>query len=130
MSASDSGSGEFELTAEQVEVIAAGLYQLAACDGVDESGRELALIREFVEEAGYGNLSKGLAELPFDPATAFEVLDSSWLRKVFLEAALLVVKADGVVTDEERETFEWMAMAFGVAGGVDEIERQIQGVSL
>ena len=119
----------FDLTAAQVETIAAGLYQLAACDGIDEDGNEVALIREFTEEAGYADLNGRLAELWFDPAAAYRVLDSSWLRKLFLEAALLLVKADGVVTDAEREMFEWMAMAFGIAGGYAEIEAQIQGAS-
>ncbi|MFT5430760.1 MAG: hypothetical protein ACI9OJ_001437 [Myxococcota bacterium] len=119
-----------DLSAEQVETMAAGLYQLAKCDGLDQSGVEMALINEFVADAGYAGLADRLSELSFDPASAFRVLDSSWLRKLFLEAALLVVKADGVISDEERETFEWMSMAFGIAGGLDAIESQIADASL
>ena len=118
------------LSAEQVETIAAGLYHLAASDGLDAEGKELALIREFVTDAGHSHLIETIADLPFDPATAYGILDSSWLRKLFLEAALMMVKADGVVSDEERETLAWMTMAFGVAGGYDAIEAQIQGQSL
>ena len=44
-----------QLTAEQVQTIAAGLYALAASDGADD--REVVIIREFVTDAGYPALS-------------------------------------------------------------------------
>jgi len=109
----------------QVEVFAAGLYQLSACDGIDD--RELALIHDFCDEAGVPELSDRLDRLPFDPATAYKVLESSWLRKVFLQAALMIIRADGTVSDGERETLSWMAMAFGIAGGFDAIVEQVEG---
>lgn len=126
----DQGTAQagFELSREQVSTFAAGLYQLASCDGIDDS--ELALIREFVEEAGEADLSGQLENLHFDPATAYGILESSWLRKLFLKAALLLVRADGVVSEAERENLQWLSMAFGVPGGYDALVADVEGDAL
>jgi hypothetical protein len=110
---------KFDLTRDQAKTIAAGLYQIASADGFDDSGSERALLLSFLEEAGYPEFGKDLASLPFDPATAYTVLDTSWLRRIFLQAAVIMVRADGKITDAEHEMLSWIANAFGVAGGVD-----------
>ena len=119
---------DLDLTVEQVRTIAAGLYALAASDGADD--RELTIIQEFVADAGHPELGEHLQTLQFDPATAFRVLETSWLRRLFLKAALIVVRADGVISDAERETFDWMTVAFGISGGLDALLQEIEGVSL
>ena len=121
-------SNELELTRDQIEIFAAGLYQLALCDGVDDS--EISIIKEFCEEVGVPELANELDGLVFDPATAYSILGTSWLHKIFLESALLVVRADGKVSDAEREMLSWMAMAFGVAGGYDAVEQAVAGQAL
>ncbi len=118
----------FALNTNQIETFAAGLYQLAACDGIADD--EVAIIREFVTEAGIPDLANRLEGLPFDPATAYDVLESSWLRKLFLQAALLIVRADGKVTDDERETLSWMTVAFGITGGYEALEAQLADQTL
>jgi hypothetical protein len=117
-----------QLQPAQIEVFAAGLYQLAASDGVCE--QELTIIREFVEEAGAPDLVARLPELSFDPATAYQTLGSTWLRKLFLQSAVMVIRADGEVSDAERETLGWMAMAFGVPGGYDGVVAALEGVAI
>ena len=118
----------FELSQEQIQAIAAGLYQLAVCDGMADS--EVALIQEFLQEAGASDLVDRLPDLFFDPATAYRVLESSWLRSVFLRSALMLVQSDGVVTDAEREALDWMCSAFGVDGGYDGLLNAVQGQAL
>lgn len=114
----------FSLNRDQIEVFAAGLYQLSSCDGVDE--RELAVIHEFLSDVCAEDLIDRLPQLPFDPATAYKTLESSWLRSLFLKCGLVVVMIDGKITKEEREYFEWMAALFGVQGGVDGLVQQMQ----
>jgi len=120
--------GDLNLTLEQVRTIAAGLYALAASDGIDD--REVAIINEFVVDAGYPEVGDSLSALNFDPAAAFHVLETSWLRRLFLKAALILVRADGTVSDAERETFDWMAVAFGIVGGLDALLEETHGVSV
>lgn len=123
-----SQSNDLDLTKEQVEMFAAGLYQLASCDGIDQT--ETAIINEFVTEAGFPKLSEGLAALTFDPAAAYAIFGSSWLRRLFLKAAIMVIQADGTVSDAERETLAWMSVAFGVTGGYDALATEVAGSEL
>jgi hypothetical protein len=61
---------------------------------------------------------------------AYEALESSWLRGIFLKSALLLVRADGEVSAEERDTLTWMASAFGVHGGYDALVESVGEESL
>ena len=128
MSTSNADASGPELTREQIEVFASGLYQIAVCDGVD--GREVEIVEEFLRDTGASELVAQLSKLDFDPARAYRVLETSWLRSLFLRAALLVVRADGVVSEPERETVKWIADAFGIAGGYDGLVDQLEGQSL
>ncbi len=121
-------SATLSLSPMQIEVIAAGLYQLAACDGVDE--QEIQVIREFLEDTGASELIHRLPELNFDPAHAYRILETSWLRGLFLKAAYLLIKADGKVTDEGLQTLDWMCSAFGIQGGAESLESQLKEQSL
>ena len=122
-------SDPFHLTRDQAATIAAGLYQLAKSDGFDEAGTERALILSFLEDSGHSELIGSLEELHFDPASAYQTLNTSWLRKVFLQAAVILVRADGHVSAAERESLGWIASAFGVPGGVDALLSDTQGHS-
>ena len=127
----DQGGAEgagFGFTRAQVKAFAAGLYHLAACDGVDE--REVAIIAEFVRDAGCGDLADVLPSLDFDPVQAYQLFESSWLRGLFLRAALLVIKSDGSVSEQEIETLDFMAEAFGIQGGYEGLLAQVEGQSL
>ncbi len=124
---SDNGGG-LGLSRKQIRVFAAGLYHIAACDGLDD--RELQIIREFLSDAGAPDLGDELEGLSFDPVQAYQALESTWLRSLFLRAALLVIRQDGEVSDAEVETIDWMAEAFGITGGYKELIGQIEGESL
>ena len=56
------------------------------------------------------------------PWPSFEV---DWRR-----AALLVIRQDGEVSDAEVETIDWMAEAFGIAGGYQGLIGRIEGEAL
>ena len=105
-----------ELSREQTQTIAAGLYHLAAVDGVHED--EVAMIRAFLVEVGEPELADRLPELTFDPVEAYAVLESSWLRTLFLRAAVRLIEADRDVTPAEADTLDWMARVFGIEGGL------------
>lgn len=120
--------GGFGFTRDQVTAFAAGLYSLAACDGVDD--REVAIIKEFVSDAGYAELGERLASLSFDPVEAYRLFESSWLRGLFLRASLLVIKSDGAVSDGEVEMLDFLTEAFGVPGGYEGLLARVEGESL
>ena len=126
-SQSNAGAG-FHLSKKQIEVFAAGLYHLSACDGITEE--ETAIIHDFLVDAGAPGLTDALAGMSFDPVNAYEVLETSWLRRLFLRAALLVIQSDGRVSNEEQETIDWMASAFGIDGGYSALVEELQGASL
>ena len=113
---------------EQALTFAAGLYALASSDAID--AREQELIDEFLKEAGVTDMGGQLSTLSFDPVHAYQVFESSWLRRLFLKAALLLVKIDGEVTEPEKETLAWMTDAFGVSGGYEALSAQVEGESL
>jgi CBS domain-containing protein len=122
------GNPMLELTRKQVEVFAGGLYTLASSDGIDP--RELSVIREFLESVGAPDLAEKLPELRFDAVDAYHALQTSWLRGLFLRAALLLVRSDGAVTDKERETLTWMADVFGIQGGYEALVAKVEGEKL
>lgn len=119
---------ELYFTREQAEAFAAGLHLLASADGVHEHEREL--IDEFLAEAGAPDLSARLDELRFDPVVAYEVFETTWMRSLFLKAALLVIRVDGDVSEPEKETVNWVCEAFGVAGGYEELSASVEGETL
>ena len=114
-----------ELTNAQIEVFAAGLYAVAQSDGLQDS--ELTLFNAFLEDAGAPHLVERLPELTFDPVRAYDTLAASWLRKLFLKAALMVIRADHEVTEAEQEMLVWIAGTFGVDGGYAGVVEAIDG---
>ena len=119
---------DFTLTRPQIEAFAAGLYQIAACDEIHE--KEVELIREFLTDTGAGELAAKLPVLYFDPAQSYAALESTWLRSLFLQSALLLVQVDGEVSENERDTIGWIARAFNIPGGYDAVAAHVQGASL
>jgi hypothetical protein len=101
------------LAPEVVEVFARGLYHLANVDGIDE--REKTLIREFLAEAECGLTLENLADGSFSALEAAMVLETTFLRSVFVKLAIAMVKADGVFSDAERQAIGEIADAFGMS---------------
>jgi len=98
------------LTPDVIDVFARGLYHLATVDGIDE--REEKLIREFLEETGSSLRYEELGEADFSVTEAAMVLETSHIRRVFVKAAVALVKADGVYSDAERQAVGQLADAF------------------
>jgi uncharacterized membrane protein YebE (DUF533 family) len=106
---------EIEISDEQAEAIARGLFAVARAEGgVHE--KEKALLMGFYAEAAGG--SRSLAELERAPdATPEEMaaaLTSDALRKVFIKTCILMGWADNSFDGKERELVGRYAKALGV----------------
>lgn len=97
---------------QRARVFARGLYHIAACDGVPR--RERSAIQAFIDAVGVPDTLDSLAAEPFDYGEAAAVLDSTWLRRTFVQACRLMVQMDGKVSPLERDTLRAMAVALGI----------------
>jgi DnaJ-domain-containing protein 1 len=117
------------LTPEEVDVFARGLYHLANVDGIDD--REEQLIREFLDEAQSDLSIDDLKASPFLPTEAALMLRATYLRRVFIRAAVALVKADGKYTDRERRAIGEIADAFGMSNSeFGDLEQEAERMSL
>lgn len=127
MTEASSSSGG--LTPEVIDVFARGLFHLANVDGLDE--REEKLIREFLEETGSDLKYEDLQGSAFSPMEAAMVLETSHIRRVFVMAAVAMVKADGVYSDAERHAIGELADAFDMSNAeFGDLEQQAIRLSL
>jgi tellurite resistance protein len=101
------------LAPEVIDVFARGLFHLANVDGID--GREENLIREFLAETGSEVRYEDLRGSEFSVMEAALVLETSHIRRVFMTAAVALVKADGVYSDAERKAIGELADAFDMS---------------
>ena len=97
---------------EAIEVFARGLFTIASVDGIEP--REEKLIREFLAESGCKLAFEQLGDAGFSPLDAAQVFDTSYLRRVFVRAAIALVRADGHYSDGERHLLGEIADAFGL----------------
>jgi hypothetical protein len=88
------------MTEEQVDVFARGLYHVAGVDGVDPS--EMKLIKGFLKDAGHPEIEKTLEGSSFHVAE-LAGLETSFLKRVFLKACLVLIRGDGKITDAEKD---------------------------
>jgi tellurite resistance protein len=97
---------------QEVEVFARGLWYLATIDG-EADPREEAMIKEFLEETkstlAWSEVTRG----DFAPLEAANLLEATFLRRIFMKLAVAVVHADGVYTDNERQAIGEFADVFG-----------------
>lgn len=113
---------------DQAEIFARGLYWLADIDGIDD--REVELIRAFLEEVGQRGLLGSLGKGAFDITAAAEALETSFLRRVFLRTAIVLLQADGEISPEELEAVRSVAIAFEQEEHLDELLQEAQGQTL
>ncbi len=104
-----------ELEPQEIEAFARGLWYLATIDG-EAHETEQKLIREFLAETGNptGWEPKGI-DPDFGPLDVANALESTFLRRVFMKAAIALVHADGVYTDNERRAVGVFAETFGLS---------------
>ncbi len=119
MNASNQGG----LSQEAADIFARGLYALANIDGIE--AREERLIKEFLAESGCDTKWEELTTSSFDPLEAAQVLETTWHRRMFVKAAIALVKADGTYSDAERTAIGSIADAFGLSNAeFGELEQQ------
>lgn len=107
---------EIEISDEQAEAIARGLFAVARAEGgVHE--KEKALLMGFYAEAAGG--ARSLAELEraadATPEEIAAALTSSALRNVFIKTCLLMGWADNSFDGKERELVGRYAKALGIS---------------
>lgn len=109
---------------EQVDIFARGLYWLSAIDGVDDA--ELDVIKEFLADMGEPELMETLTKVPFDVRMLAKSLATRHEREMFLKTAILLIRADGIITDEERGALAQVCDAFGwESDDLEAIESQL-----
>ncbi len=118
------------MTPEEVDVFARGLYYLASVDNhVDE--REVKLIEEFLQETNSELTLDDLKARQFSLYEAVQVLETTYMRRIFVKAAIALVHSDGVYSDEERRALGTLADVFGLSNaefGELELEAKRQGL--
>ena len=102
------------LRPQEVEVFARGLWYLASIDG-EVDPREESLIKEFLDEANSDLKWTDVARGDFNPLEAANLLETSFLRRIFMKLAVALVHADGVYTDNERKAIGEFADVFGMS---------------
>jgi hypothetical protein len=115
------------MTSDQIDVFARGLYHVANVDGIDAG--ELALINEFLEEMGAKEIAKALPKSSFHVAE-LAVLETAFLKRVFLKTCLVLVRRDGVVSDAERMIIAQLAAYIGLARDLPALETEAARSSL
>ncbi|NVB37751.1 TerB family tellurite resistance protein [Pseudenhygromyxa sp. WMMC2535] len=118
------------LAEHEVEVFARGLWYLATIDG-EADAREEKLIREFLAEAKSELAWEQVTRGDFAPIEAATMLENTFLRRVFMKAAVALVHADGVYTDNERQAIGEFADAFGMNNAeFGEIEQEAKRLDI
>lgn len=98
---------------ERALVFARGLYHVAACDGLAASERSALKVVARALGLRYDDLV-ALAGDGLDFAEAARVLDSTWLRRTFVQACRIMAQIDGEISGAERDTLRAAAKALGV----------------
>ena len=113
----------------EVDAFARGLWYLATIDG-EADDREAALIKEFLDEANsdlkWEEVTSGIT-----PLEVANLLETSFMRRIFMKLAVALVHADGVYTDNERKAIGEFADVFGMSNAdFGEIEQEGKRVEL
>ena len=109
------------MTPEKIDVFARGLYHVANIDGVDP--KELTMIQSFCKEAGQPDMAKTL------PSSSFRVselaaLETSFLKRTFLKACLVMIRRDGKITQAEKMLVMQLALNLGLEDEFDAIDQE------
>lgn len=119
---------EPELRPDQVRSMAHGLYYLAAIDGVSSSEQDH--IEQFLKDGKVDLDMEGLAKFPFSLEELTYSLDTVYLRKAFLKAAILLAKADGTISDPEQAALRRISQALGVDQPLEALQQEVEDKSL
>lgn len=116
---------EVAISRESAHAIARGLFAVARVDGVHE--REAGLVASFWIEAGGGVLLSELERTEaISAAELAAALPTAAERELFIKTAILLMYADGKVSDPERQICSEYARALDI--GDSELKRLEEGV--
>lgn len=116
---------EVAISRESAHAIARGLFAVAKVDGVHE--REAGLVASFWIEAGGGVLLSELERTePISAAELAAALPTAGERELFIKTAILLMYADGKVSDAERQIVSEYARALDISDS--ELKRLEDGV--
>ncbi|MDC0718241.1 hypothetical protein [Nannocystis bainbridge] len=122
-------SQQGSMTPEEIDVFARGLHHLASVDGIDP--REAELIGEFLRESGAEITLDDLKASSFSKFEAVQVLDKTYLRRIFLKTAIALVHRDGHTSLAERRALAELADVFGLSNlEFVELETEALGAGL
>lgn len=117
------------LSPDIIEAFARGLYFIAAIDGIEP--READLLSNLLRETESTLTLEHLPSTEFGPQELAIALETSFLRRVFIRAAVAMVKADGRYSDGERRALGQIADAFGMSNAeFGELEQEATHVQL
>lgn len=110
---------------EQVDLFARGLYYLAGVDGIDDT--EIKVIEEFLEEMDAMELMEALGQdkSTFSLPAAVQAFETTHMRAMFLKTAILLIRADGVISTEESNALNEIADAFGLRYQLPHYEEEL-----
>lgn len=116
---------EVPINRDAAHAIARGLFAVAKVDGLHE--REAGLVASFWIEAGGGVLLSELERTePISAAELAAALPTTAEREVFVKTAILLMYADGKVSDAERQIVSEYARSLEIGEG--ELKRLEEGV--
>jgi tellurite resistance protein len=117
------------LTHDTIEAFARGLYYVAAVDGLEP--RETDLLENLLRETESPLKLADLSSRDFGPLDVAQALETTFLRRVFIRAAVAMIKVDGRFTDGERRALGEIADAFGMSNAeFGELEQDAARVQL
>jgi len=118
------------LSTEAADLFARGLFHLANVDGMDQ--REEDLLRDFLQESGCSLKFDDLKQsADFSMHEAAQVLETSFHRRMFIMAAIAMIKADGEFSTAERHALGEIADAFGLSNAeFGDLEQEASRASL
>lgn len=118
------------LSTEAADLFARGLFHLANVDGMDK--REEALLRDFIQESGSTLAFEELqSDASFSMHEAAQVLETRFHRRMFVMAAIAMIKADGEFSSAERHALGVIADAFGLSNAeFGDLELEASNASL
>jgi tellurite resistance protein len=118
------------LSTEAADLFARGLFYLANVDGIDSKEEEL--LRDFIKESGSTlGFDELKADASFSMHEAAMVLETSFHRRMFITAAIAMIKADGEFSTAERHALGEIADAFGLSNAeFGDLEQEASRASL
>ncbi len=125
---------EIEISAEQAEVMARGLFAVARAEGGIHE-REKTLLMSFYSDVVVESSSRSLSALEHAPdVSPDEIAGALTLQPhalLFIKTCLLMAYADNSIGEKEREIIERFANALGLTTKhVEDLEQDVRGFLL